>query len=377
MNRRERLISTLKKLPVDRPPVCFYELNGLDENPKDLDPFNIYSDPSWKSLIELTHERTDRIVMRKLMPSNHPLHLPADFTKISESYDRQNNLITKYTLPTPDTTLTMQTQKSKDLNTIWTTEHLLKDINDLKAYLQTPFVLPSVLDISEIQKLENTLVDTGIVMIDTPDPLCLAAELFDMATFTIIAMTEKQLFHQLLKRFADVIYEKIRFVSDNLPGRLWRIYGPEYASPPYLPPELFAEYVLEYDKPIVKMIQQNAGFARIHCHGNIKSILDHIAATGCLALDPIEPPPQGDVELKYVREKYGQQLILFGNLEVSDIENLPTPEFEKKVLTALKEGFTPQRTGFVLMPSSCPYGRNLPNLTLSNYQRMVELTENF
>ena len=153
MNRRERLISTLKKLPVDRPPVCFYELNGLDENPKDLDPFNIYSDPSWKSLIELTHERTDRIVMRKLMPSNHPLHLPADFTKISESYDRQNNLITKYTLPTPDTTLTMQTQKSKDLNTIWTTEHLLKDINDLKAYLQTPFVLPSVLDISEIQKL--------------------------------------------------------------------------------------------------------------------------------------------------------------------------------------------------------------------------------
>ena len=50
---------------------------------------------------------------------------------------------------------------------------------------------------------------------------------------------------------------------------------------------------------------------------------------------------------------------------------------KKKVITALKEGFMPQRTGFVLMPSSCPYGRHLPSLTLNNYQRMVELAEKF
>ena len=28
-------------------------------------------------------------------------------------------------------------------------------------------------------------------------------------------------------------------VAKALPGRLWRIYGPEYAAPPYLPPRLF------------------------------------------------------------------------------------------------------------------------------------------
>ena len=35
-----------------------------------------------------------------------------------------------------------------------------------------------------------------------PDPLCLAALLFDMATYTVTAMMEPELFHKLLKKFA-------------------------------------------------------------------------------------------------------------------------------------------------------------------------------
>ena len=54
MNRCARLMATLRGEPVDRPAVCFYELNGLDEAPEDDDPFNIYTHPSWAPLIELT-----------------------------------------------------------------------------------------------------------------------------------------------------------------------------------------------------------------------------------------------------------------------------------------------------------------------------------
>ena len=64
MTRRERLMATLRGEPVDRPPVSFYELNGLDEHPNDHDPFNIYADHSWQPLIERTRAKTDRIVMR-------------------------------------------------------------------------------------------------------------------------------------------------------------------------------------------------------------------------------------------------------------------------------------------------------------------------
>ena len=91
--------------------------------------------------------------------------------------------------------------------------------------------------------------------------------------------------------------------------------------------------------------------------------------------DPIEPPPQGDVELAYVRERCGERLVLFGNLEVSDIENLPTDLFEEKVERAIEEGTQGDGRGFVLMPSACPYGRELSSLALANYTKMVEVIE--
>jgi hypothetical protein len=234
---------------------------------------------------------------------------------------------------------------------------------------------------------EAALGDSGIVMIDTADPICLAADLFSMGDYTVAATTEPALFHRLLERYARTFWPKTEAVAAALPGRLWRIYGPEYASVPYLNPRFFREYVVRYDTPMVQAIQRTGGFARLHCHGRLKAILDDIAATGCDGLDPIEPPPQGDIELRIVRERYGQQMVLFGNLEASDLENLPTPEFEGRIRRAISEGAAgegpgeaaglacAEGRGFVLMPSACPYGRVLSPLALANYRKMVEVVE--
>jgi uroporphyrinogen-III decarboxylase len=128
---------------------------------------------------------------------------------------------------------------------------------------------------------------------------------------------------------------------------------------------------------MVKMIEKNKGFARIHSHGKIKNILDYIVQMGASATDPIEPPPQGDVELSYVKEKYGKDLVLFGNIEIADIENTPNNDFKKIVSQALIDGTKGQGRGFVLMPSASPYGRDISKTTMKNYETMVELTENF
>jgi uroporphyrinogen-III decarboxylase len=127
---------------------------------------------------------------------------------------------------------------------------------------------------------------------------------------------------------------------------------------------------------MVDVIHQHDGYARIHSHGRLKQILDDIVSTGCVGLDPIEPPPQGDVSLRYVRERYGEQLVLFGNLEASDIENLPTDLFRRKVMAALQEGTSGKGRGFVLMPSACPYGRVLSPLALANYRAIIDTVEN-
>ncbi|MCK5843155.1 MAG: hypothetical protein KAG97_00525 [Victivallales bacterium] len=378
MTRKERLLKTMRGDTVDRPAVSFYEINGTESTNAD-DPFNIYSDPSWKPLIDLARDESDRIVMmnggvRDLIKGE----MDGDIST-ETLIDADGSAITTTKMKTANCgELRQVSRRDRDVNTVWCVEHLLKDDDDLRQWLRLPREKDNgVVKTEKVLAMEESLGDSGIVMLDTPDPLCKIAPLFDMAEYTIIGLTERKLMLEALDKAAETLYPQIERICEALPGRLWRIYGPEYASPPYLPPELFYEYVTRYVTPMVEMIHKTGGWARLHSHGNLRDILDHIAATGCDALDPIEPPEQGDVELSYVRKNHGKQMVLFGNIEITDIENMPTAKFAEKVRTALSEGTEGEGNGFVLLPSACPYGRKLSALALSNYEKMITLATSF
>ncbi len=368
-------MATLRGESVDRPAVCFYEIDGYRQRSDDPDPYNIYTHPSWQPLLTLAREQSDRIVMCDVPFRDAPPDALAGLRRV-EVIEQGDSRTTVTTIRCGDRVLTERGRRDRDLDTTWIYEHLLKDTADLEAFLALPAEeFGGTPDPEPILKVERELGDSGIVLLDTADPLCQAAALFNMATFTVIALTEVKLFRQLLDRFAATLLPRTEAIARALPGRLWRIYGPEYASPPYLPPRLFREYVVHYVRPMVESIQRYGGFARLHCHGKLRAILDDIASTGCVGLDPIEPPPQGDVELSYVQERYGEQMVLFGNLEASELEFLPSAEFAQRIARALREGRGPRGRGLVLMPSSCPYGRQLPELALRNYEKMVEMVQ--
>lgn len=367
-------MATLRGEPVDRPAVSFYEIGGWRLDPDDPDPFNIYNDPSWRPLIELAQE-TDIIWMAG------PNAIPPSDDRTSEffnydTWDEGDKRFTRTTLKIAGRTMTSLHRRDAGINTVWRLEHLLKDADDLRAYLEIPDeVWLRDYDVSNLVEKDRELGDRGIVSVDTGDPICVAAELFSMADFTVIAFTERQLFHKLLDKVARPIYRKVEQVARDFPGHHWRICGPEYATEPYLPPQLFREYVVPYTKPMVDIIQGHGGFARIHCHGRIKSALPCFVEMGAAATDPIEPPPQGNVDLGWVRREYGKDLVLFGNIEVSDIETMKPEEFEKMVAKSLVDGTSGEGRGFVLMPTSCPYGRKITDTTMANYETMLRLTQ--
>lgn len=375
MTRKERLLRTLCGEPVDRPPVCFYEINGFDEDPTDPDPFNVYNHPSWEPLLTLTRDKTDRIVMRTV-PFLREANAIDRLTRVTSYYDENGSRHTVTEITAGDRVLRQHTRRDPAVNTLWTLEHFLKDDDDLQAWLDLPHSDDiGTPDYRAVLQTEQALGDTGIVMLDTGDALCEVASLFSMEDYTITAMMSPELFTQALELIQRTVLAKIQRVAQDLPGRLWRIYGPEYATPPYLPPRLYHDYVVRFDSALVEAIQALGGFARIHQHGNLRDVLAYAVETGCTAIDPIEPTPQGDVTLAEVREKYGDQLVLFGNLEISDIEQVSQSEMEEKVRVALREGTGGK--GFVLMPSSAPYGREISEVTLRNYRTIVALTEAF
>lgn len=376
MTRRERLMATLRGEPVDRPAVSFYEIGGFNVDPDDADEFNVYNDPSWRPLLELAEEQTDLIRMRgpKWKPS--PDNARAELFQ-SETYREGRSRFTRTTLTVAGRTMTTLNRRDADTCTVWCLEHLLKDTDDLKAYLQLPdeVLPPGPPDVTGFLTEEKELGDRGILMLDTGDPLCSAAPLFSMEDYLVLAMTEQKLFHRLLEKLAPPIHERAERASAALPGRMWRICGPEYATEPYLPPRLFREYVIPYTAPIVEAIHRHGGCARIHCHGRIKAALPHIMQMNPDAIDPIEPPPLGDVELADVRREYGDRLVLFGNIEIRDIEIAPPDEFERIVAKTLEDGTAGKGRGFVLLPTACPIGRKVTERALTNYRTMARLAK--
>lgn len=381
-------MAILRGEPADRPAVNFYEVGGFAVDPADPDEFNVYSDPSWRPLLQLAEERSDLIRMRSAVRSRSwdPYRTLSAQGQSDEFRDlvQFHNYVegqwhcTRVTIHAGRRRLTSTTRRSAEVDTVWTTEHLLKDVEDLDAYLQLPEeFFREEINVAPLVEADAGTGDRGIVMVDTEDPICAAASLFAMEEFLMIALTEPARMHRLLEKLAGPIYARTERVAQEFPGHLWRVYGAEYAAEPFLPPRLFREYVVRYTEPIVKTIRKHGGFARIHCHGRIRAILDDICRMGADAIDPIEPPPQGDVDLEFVRRQYGDRLVLFGNIELCDIESMEPTEFRRLVERTLIDGTCGPGRGFVLMPSASPNGRLITARTMKNYETMVELAENF
>jgi hypothetical protein len=385
MTRRERLMATLKGEAVDRPAVNFYEIGGFLVNPDDPDEYNIYNSPSWQPLLKMAEDRTD--IIRLVSPVRAQSHLSWDVGEnmgvrrqfvTEKSWEEGDSRFTRLTFKIGNKELTSLSRRDKYLDTVWTVEYLLKNNDDVKLYLELPDeIFEESFDIPHLADQEKKLGDNGIVMVDTEDPVCAVAALFNLEDFTIFAYTEPELCHKLLEKHARYIHKRTEKVSKEFPGRLWRIYGPEYITEPFLPSPFFDEYVVKYTGPMVKEIKKHGGIVRIHSHGRIRNVLDQIVGMGADATDPIEPPPHGDVELKYVREKYGKQLVLFGNIEICDIENMPSDMFRKVVKKSIADGTSGEGRGFVLTPTSAPYGRIISERTFRNYQIMIEEAEGF
>lgn len=380
MTRRERLFHSIAGLPVDRPAVSFYEINGLTEDWRDPDPYNIFNGPGWQELIQLTAEKSDRMVLTpaETERDNRRLSPIAGEQMRSTTEERDGRRYIHLTIGSGPRALNQLEMVEPGINTVWRTEHPVHSADDLRYWIDLPDeILQGTACTGIVTERERLLGDTGVVLLDTPDALCIVAMLMSMEDFTVLAMTEPELFEAALRKAARFLQWNLETVAAACPGRIWRIYGPEFAAPPYLPPEFFARYVTQFDAPMVAAIHRSGGYARIHCHGRIRQVLDEIVRTGCDGIDPVEPPPQGDMELAEVRERYGDRLTLFGNLEASDIENLDEAAFRQKVRQALTEGTRGTGRGFVLMPSACPYGRVLSPRAFRNYRTMIEETENF
>ncbi|HNS00432.1 MAG TPA: uroporphyrinogen decarboxylase family protein [Planctomycetota bacterium] len=357
MTSRERLLRALRGEPTDRVPISTYELVGW--NPDAWEN----REPSYRGLMDLVRASTDCIYMW----DSGGIDIAPELLQV-ERREEDGVLVTRTVCRAPHGPLTKVTREAPHIKTVWQVEHLLKTAEDIRNFLETPLAVAPP-DGAEHRRRSAALGENGIMMHSISDALCLTSELFSFQDFLLFCATEPRLVRRLLDMMQGRVLAYTQALLATGFGPLFRICGPEYATPPYLPPERFREYVVAYDTPLIDLIHRHGAYARLHCHGRIGQVLDAIMEMEPDGLDPVEPPPDGDLELAAVKKRTRGRVTLFGNLELKTLEHAGADEVQDLTRRALREGMPGGR--FVLMPTAAPINIPLSPKTEENYRAYI------
>jgi len=361
MTSRERLLKALACEVPDRVPISTYELVGYNSRSFEN------NQPSYKNLMDFIREKTDCIAMWN--PGCNMTFLRTAYpVKYDSEQEREGDTVTtKLTLHTPKGILNSAHKVVDNVHTTWRVERWCKNLDDVDKALSIPYEPPAVND-SDYPRIKEEVGDRGIIMSSLPDALCLAAELMEMGEYTIWAMTETEHFAKTIDILHEQNMETLRRMLDVNVVDLYRICGPEYATPPYLPPTIFERFVVPQVTEMVDLIHARGSKARLHCHGRIGKVLDMIAETGSDGIDPCEGPPDGDITLADVKKRV--KVSLFGNLQLKLLEHGSTEDVRNAVIECMKAA--KEGGGYVIMPTAGPINIPLAEKTEDNYKTFIE-----
>jgi uroporphyrinogen-III decarboxylase len=364
MNSRARLLAALNGQIPDRVPILTYELVGYNSRAWEN------HEPSYARLMDAIRAKTDCICMWNpradavFLASAYPV--PIDVETVREGH----TTVTHRIIHTPEGDLTSTTKVLDGLHTVWHVERPCKSTADVGKALSVPYV-PLNYDTSDYARIKREVGDHGIIMASLSDPLLMAADLMEFGAYTVWAMTETPHFARTVDTMHERCMENLRRMLDANVVDVYRICGPEYATPPYLPPAFFQRFVVPYVTAMVDLIHSRGAKVRFHCHGKIRQVLDMIVATGADGLDPCEGPPDGNIPLGALKARLeGTGVSIFGNLQLKLLEHGTVDEVEATVracMRAAKAG-----GGYVIMPTAAPVNIPLAKQTEENYLRFID-----
>jgi len=222
-------------------------------------------------------------------------------------------------------------------------EYPFKSPDDAERFLSLPYKKPSP-SLKHFYELRSWLGEEGLVLVGIPNGVCLPASFFSPEDFCL----NWALNPSLIKKLTEVATERvIAMVEELCKGGVdaFRIIGGEYVTQ-QLGPKGVEALLKPYDIPLVETIRRYGAIAYYHNHGKVWEFLDDLKALGIDALDPLEAPPWGDVELKEAQKRIGDAVCLVGNLDDMEILNKMDEKMVKAIALERIKDMKPQ--GFIL-----------------------------
>ena len=247
---------------------------------------------------------------------------------------------------------------------------------DVERYLSVPTV-PAQWDVSNTLVCAEEVGEKGVSYVSYGDPFYEVSDLFDQEEFAIWTATEFDFIRKLVDFAFERVYGDLKRLLDALApcGRRLLFYtaGPERATPPLLSPEVFRQLVAPYQARLVGLIHEYGYPVSLHCHGRVREILPYALECGFDVLEPIEPPPQGNIDLEGLREAAGGRIALMGYMQDQDFYLLTEAEIREQVrgIAAL----VGRDTGYICCPTCTPFQHPPTEAYVSNYLAFLDEAE--
>ena len=315
--RRRRLLAALMGGTPDRVPINTYELAGRNS----LDWYN--QQPSYRSLMDYIRAQTDCITNwnprpatdrytceERFLCSDYPVEIETK-TETAGRFNRTTRIC-----HTPKGDLRSVTQAAADVYTTWQVEHWCKSPADVDKALSVPYE-PARYDASDLARVRGELGEEGLVMASVGDPAYLAADLMSFQDYLMWAFEETDHFARTVDIIAERVMENLRRQLDCCVLDVYRIVGPEYFTPPYLPPAMFRRFIVPHVKEmtLAHSRPRRQGAAALPREDGPGARSD--SGDGLDGIDPCEPPPDGDIELDEVKRRcQARGVSVWGNIEL-------------------------------------------------------------
>lgn len=133
---------------------------------------------------------------------------------------------------------------------------------------------------------------------------------------------------------------------------------------PFISPDMFAEFVTPYFARIVEAIHDLGLKVILHSDGDLRLILEQIVSAGIDGYQSIDP--QGNMDIAEVKRRYGEKLILMGNVRSAALQEDDPETIRKSVEYAIRSGKPGGK--YIFSTSNCIFA----GMPLKNYHRMLQ-----
>ena len=222
-------------------------------------------------------------------------------------------------------------------------------IEDMKRLAEAPReAIP--LDKEAFDKSTQQVGDRRLLLVDLFHPLGWLVRQANMEEVYGWLHLEPTVIHQFLQSANQQVAETVLAMAEIGIGPYFAVTAHEMLIPPWMGPDMFDEFVFTYDKTVNDTIHRVGGKLRAHCHGNCMNYLEKMSRMGIDAIEPLEPPPFGDVSLGEAKRLVGSRMLLSGNIPSQNFLRMTRGEVRQSVQEAICAagrggGFTLRTTG--------------------------------